>query len=167
MWPDWAKNRHLGDFLRAWAIFFFKKGAQNFGSILGDFLKWSKILIFNVVKVFSAKKNQENSIFESSSGFFKSQIGCNFDPMNVFMKQNLVTSKALGQLLEAVQAWGRFFKHQSCNFIKRVRKSLASQIKKKIIIFTNMAKLLWTLFIKLQLWFLKDRPQLYSEFSTA
>ena len=54
--------------------------------------------------------------------------------------------------------WGRSFKNLSCNFIKRVLKSLASQEMKKIIVFTNTAKLLWTLFIKLQLWCLKDRP---------
>ena len=57
--------------------------------------------------------------------------------------------------------WGRFFKNQSCNFIKRVRKSLASQKNFFFIIFTNIAKLLWTLFTKLQLCFLKDRPQIF------
>ena len=48
--------------------------------------------------------------------------------------------------------------YQSWNFGKRVHKRLASQVKKFFIVFTNMAKLSWTFFIKLQLRFLKDLP---------
>ena len=56
VWPDWAIFRHLGDFLKPLAQFFFKKRAQKFGSILGDFLKRVKILIFIVISTLASKE---------------------------------------------------------------------------------------------------------------
>ena len=63
---------------------------------------------------------------------------------------------------------GRSFKNQSCNFIKSVHKSLA-MLENMIIFFVIwLAKLLQALFIKLQLWFFKDRPlKLHADVAAA
>ncbi len=52
MWPDAAKFRHLGYFLKASAIFFLKKVVEKNGDILGYFLIWSKSSIFTLISCF-------------------------------------------------------------------------------------------------------------------
>jgi len=92
----------LGDFLKPLAQFFFKKRAQKFGSILGDFLKRVKILIFNVINTLASKeKLRKFNFLEKFLKKLSRNMG-NFGPNNLFGKQNLVTSQGLGQLLEAV-----------------------------------------------------------------
>ena len=49
-WPDGAISRHLGAFLRPWALFSEGKRAQKFGANLGDFWNGVKIFDFNVLR---------------------------------------------------------------------------------------------------------------------
>ena len=56
VWPDVAKFRHFGYFLRALATFFSGKVAKEFGDFFGYFLNWPKFLIFNAINSFSKAK---------------------------------------------------------------------------------------------------------------